>query len=215
MPMLGTAEIWNVFNISGLKEESFTPDIPLLEWHPFHIHQNPFTVLDINGKRLADLDNTYLPYIEGDTIALPPTYQDGTVTETNPYGVAETDGDASLVRMYMQFRDYDGSFVNHCHILFHEDAGMMAVVRVILNTNDTWLGLSNEEGDADGTSIELLRGSGVTGPSLNLRPFGSNFTGGVDIDIDDVNSLLPFNGNNVTDNITAVSYTHLRAHETS
>ena len=204
MPMLGTAEIWNVFNISGLKEESFTPELPLLEWHPFHIHQNPFTVLDINGKRLADLNNTYLPYIEGDTIALPPTYQDGTVTDTNPYGVAETDGDASLVRIYMQFKDYDGSFVNHCHILFHEDAGMMAVVRVILNTNDTWLGLSNEEGDADGTSIELLRGSGITGPSLNLRPFGSNFTGGVDINIDDVNSLLPFNGNNVTDNVTDV-----------
>ena len=204
MPMLGTAEIWNVFNISGLKEENLTPDVPLLEWHPFHIHQNPFTVLDINGKRLADLDNTYLPYIEGDTIALPPTYQDGRVTDTNPYGVAEFDGNASLVRMYMQFKDYDGSFVNHCHILFHEDAGMMAVVRVILNTNDTWLGLSNEEGDVDGTSIELLRGSGVTGPSLNLRPFGLSFTGGVDIDIDDVNSLLPFNGNNVTDNITDV-----------
>ena len=207
LPMLDTAEIWNIFNISGLSEENYpegVPDIPLLEWHPFHIHQNPFVVLDINGQRIADLDNTYLPYIEGDTVALPPTHQDGTVTATNPYGTAEFDANASLVRMYMQFRDYDGSFVNHCHILFHEDAGMMAVVRVILNTNDTWLGLSNEEGDADGTSIELLRGSGVTGPSLNLRPFGSDFTGGVDIDIDDVHSLLPFNGNNVTDNTTDV-----------
>ncbi len=208
LPMLGTAEIWNVFNISGLDDERLLedgfPNLPLLEWHPFHIHQNPFTVLDINGQRIADLDNTYLPYIEGDTIALPPTHQEGTVTETNPYGTAEFNGDASLVRMYMQFKDYDGSFVNHCHILFHEDAGMMAVVRVILNTNDTWLGLSNEEGDADGTSIELLRGSGVTGPSLNLNPFGSDFTGGVDIDIEDVNSLLPFEGNNVTDNTTDV-----------
>ncbi|MEB3341008.1 multicopper oxidase domain-containing protein [Okeania sp.] len=207
MPMLGTAEIWNVFNISGFNENNFpegVPDIPLLEWHPFHIHQNPFTVLDINGQRLADLDNTYLPYIEGDTIALPPSHQEGTVTETNPYGVAEVAGNASLVRMYMEFNDYDGSFVNHCHILFHEDAGMMAVVRVILNTDDTWLGLSNEEGDANGTSIELLRGSGVTRPSLNLRPFGSDFTGGVDIDINDVNFLLPFAGNNVSDNTTDV-----------
>ena len=31
----------------------------------------------------------------------------------------------------MDFEDYPGSYVNHCHILFHEDAGMMAVVRVI------------------------------------------------------------------------------------
>ncbi len=28
------------------------------------------------------------------------------------------------------FQDFDGRFVFHCHILFHEDHGMMAIVDV-------------------------------------------------------------------------------------
>jgi FtsP/CotA-like multicopper oxidase with cupredoxin domain len=31
----------------------------------------------------------------------------------------------------MQFLDYSGKFVYHCHILGHEDFGMMAVVEVV------------------------------------------------------------------------------------
>ena len=45
----------------------------------------------------------------------------------------------------MEFQDYPGAYVNHCNILFHEDAGMMAAVRVILNTNSTWLGISQDK----------------------------------------------------------------------
>ena len=30
-----------------------------------------------------------------------------------------------------RFEDYPGKFVYHCHILVHEDAGMMAVVEVV------------------------------------------------------------------------------------
>lgn len=80
----------------------------------------------------------------------------------------------------------------------------MVVVWVILNINDIWLGLSNEEGDVDGISIELFWGSGIIGLSFNLRFFGLNFIGGVDINIDDVNFLLLFNGNNVMDNVIDV-----------
>jgi len=31
----------------------------------------------------------------------------------------------------MPFDDYAGKFVFHCHILGHEDAGMMAVIEVV------------------------------------------------------------------------------------
>jgi suppressor of ftsI len=31
----------------------------------------------------------------------------------------------------MRFADFTGRFVFHCHILNHEDAGMMAVVEVV------------------------------------------------------------------------------------
>lgn len=38
MFMLGIVEIWNVFNIFGLKEESFILDFFFLEWYLFYIY---------------------------------------------------------------------------------------------------------------------------------------------------------------------------------
>jgi len=72
------------------------------EEHPFHIHINPFQVTAINGQPIG---------LTGyrDTITLP---AGGEVT------------------MRMTFLDFVGKFVIHCHILGHEDAGMMAVVEV-------------------------------------------------------------------------------------
>ncbi|MGK7919130.1 MAG: multicopper oxidase domain-containing protein [Trichodesmium sp.] len=209
MPMVGTTEVWNIVNISGFNDPDLpegVPDIPLLEWHPFHIHQNAFLVQEINGIPIDEFSDTYLPFVESDTVALPPTYEPGTATPENPYGVAQWGADGGIpseVKIVMEFRDFPGSYVNHCHILFHEDAGMMAVVRVILNTNDTWLGLSNEEGDPDGTSIELIRGSNIQ-TGINLTPFGTSYTGGVDIAIADVNYLQGVDANNVNDNVTDV-----------
>ncbi len=153
MPMLGTTEVWNVVNSSGISDEDlaeielfpgFTADIPLLEWHPFHIHQNDFIVLEINGIPVEDIEQNYLAGVLSDTLALPPSHEPGTATPENPYGIAQFNGDPSVVRILMEFEDFPGSYVNHCHILFHEDAGMMAVVRVILNTEDTWLGAGVE-----------------------------------------------------------------------
>ena len=34
-------------------------------------------------------------------------------------------------KMRSRFVDYPGDFVTHCHILAHEDRGMMTVVRVV------------------------------------------------------------------------------------
>lgn len=67
--------------------------------HPFHIHVNPFMVTEINGAPVEDP-------IWWDTFALPPR---GTVK----------------VRMFVR-PDVAGATVYHCHILPHEDNGMMA-----------------------------------------------------------------------------------------
>lgn len=78
------------------------------EEHPFHIHVNDFQVMSVNGK----------PYNAAgyqDTVIIPA--QDGT-----------TPGE---VVIRMPFDDYAGKFVFHCHILGHEDAGMMAVIEVV------------------------------------------------------------------------------------
>jgi FtsP/CotA-like multicopper oxidase with cupredoxin domain len=76
--------------------------------HPFHIHINPFQVVRINDQPVE-------PFW-ADTIALPPGG-----SPTNP----------TSVTFRTRFRDYAGTFVMHCHMLAHEDMGMMQVVEVV------------------------------------------------------------------------------------
>lgn len=210
MPMLGTTEVWNVVNSSGISNEEFasielfpgfSADIPLVEWHPFHIHQNDFVVLEINGIPVEEIEQNYLAGVLSDTIALPPSHEPGTATPENPYGIAQLNGDPSMVKILMEFEDFPGSYVNHCHILFHEDAGMMAVVRVILNTEDTWLGLASD----DSGTVELFKASN-TEDGIVLNPYGENFQGEIELAIADVNHKKPLDeeNNNVTDNVTDV-----------
>lgn len=73
------------------------------EPHPLHIHVNPFQVVAINGQP-AD-ENSYR-----DTAIIPPF---GTLTIRH------------------QFLDHTGKFVMHCHLLFHEDHGMMQLLEVV------------------------------------------------------------------------------------
>jgi FtsP/CotA-like multicopper oxidase with cupredoxin domain len=97
----GTVERWKLVNRTD-------------EVHDFHIHQVHFIVESINGK-------TARPYHWADTVTVPPkTY---THTGASP-------GTAVVL---MDFRSpiVKGTFVFHCHILDHEDGGMMATVRVI------------------------------------------------------------------------------------
>jgi FtsP/CotA-like multicopper oxidase with cupredoxin domain len=76
--------------------------------HPFHIHVNPFQVVSING---APID----PYW-ADTIGLPPNG-----TPTTP----------TSVTFRTRFRDFAGTTVMHCHMLTHENMGMMQLVEIV------------------------------------------------------------------------------------
>jgi FtsP/CotA-like multicopper oxidase with cupredoxin domain len=67
------------------------------EGHPFHIHVNSFEVISVNGKLLE-------PGTIKDTIWIP----------------AE-----STVVIRIRFKEFLGKSVFHCHILPHEDTGMM------------------------------------------------------------------------------------------
>lgn len=71
--------------------------------HPFHIHVNPFQVISVNGK-LVDRKG----------------YDDTFPVPANGSVVIKT-----------QYNDFDGKYVLHCHILFHEDHGMMQLVEVV------------------------------------------------------------------------------------
>jgi FtsP/CotA-like multicopper oxidase with cupredoxin domain len=82
------------------------------ENHEFHMHQIHFEFLKRNGVRVPETDRQFLDVIEV------PFW-----SATGPYPGA---------RVRMDFRGMDiGDFVNHGHILGHEDNGMMAIIRVL------------------------------------------------------------------------------------
>ncbi len=193
MPMLGTTELWTVNNTSGKSDPTLPVDVPFMEWHPFHIHQNDFTVINVNGIPVKHLPR--------DTFPLVPTHTPNSPNPENPYGTPQPNGDVSVTQMLMKFDDYPGTFVNHCHILEHQDAGMMIPVRTILNTEDTWLGLGSQE-NSDG-KVELIRASNLQ-QHVSLMPYGKTFKGAIDLALGDVGYKKDNHTQNVTDNVTDV-----------
>ena len=81
------------------------------ELHAFHIHQVHFQVVEWLGLPVNE------PFLR-DVINV-------------PFFIASMTGYPS-VRLRMDFRDPDtvGTFVFHCHLLDHEDGGMMGLIRV-------------------------------------------------------------------------------------
>ncbi|RDU95947.1 multicopper oxidase family protein [Trinickia dinghuensis] len=98
--------------------------------HVFHIHVNPFEIVDIldphgvsiydssghcTAAEIATGDQEYCALHDAfvDTIFVKPGY---------------------TVVMRTQYKDFTGEFVMHCHILDHEDAGMMGNVQIVTPT---------------------------------------------------------------------------------
>jgi FtsP/CotA-like multicopper oxidase with cupredoxin domain len=82
------------------------------ELHAFHIHQIHFMLVEWNGIPLDE------PFLR-DTINV--SYWDGTSPQY------------PSVKLRMDFRDPSivGTFAYHCHLLEHEDGGMMGVIQVV------------------------------------------------------------------------------------
>jgi len=80
--------------------------------HAHHIHVNPFLITHINGTELAANDPLRRWQ---DTVALPFSSNDGPGTITYK----------------TRFETFTGKFVIHCHVLRHEDRGMMQTVEVV------------------------------------------------------------------------------------
>jgi FtsP/CotA-like multicopper oxidase with cupredoxin domain len=88
------------------------------ELHDFHIHQLHFQLLEWSGVAVNEpflRDTVNVPYFNGRMLAYP------------------------SVRLRMDFRDpaIVGTFVFHCHLLEHEDGGMMGKIRVLPATTAT------------------------------------------------------------------------------
>jgi FtsP/CotA-like multicopper oxidase with cupredoxin domain len=100
---LGTVDAWSLSTVGDPPGlgAGFTPGV-----HVFHIHVNPFQY-EREGPDGPEL-------VWKDTVVIPKT-----ATPDDPLNV------------YTKYTDYTGKFVIHCHILDHEDLGMMQVVKVV------------------------------------------------------------------------------------
>lgn len=92
--------------------EDWTIENRTLEVHEFHMHQIHFQLLGRNGMAVPASERQFY-----DTLQVP--FWSG----KGPY---------PSVTVRMDFRGrITGDFVYHCHILGHEDNGMMAIIRVL------------------------------------------------------------------------------------
>jgi FtsP/CotA-like multicopper oxidase with cupredoxin domain len=71
--------------------------------HVFHIHTNPFQVVSVNGKTLAV-----------------PEWRDSVIVERK----------GGKVVFRSRFLDFTGVYMVHCHMMNHEEMGMMQTVEV-------------------------------------------------------------------------------------
>lgn len=110
----------------------------LLASHPFHIHVNPFQVvaiLDPNGKDVSepgavdDFDKSAAP--DPQYPGLKGAWKD-TLWVKN-VKVSDTVRKSYKIIVRTRYERYIGDFVLHCHILDHEDQGMMQNVRIGLS----------------------------------------------------------------------------------
>ena len=138
MPQLeiGTIEEWTILNAGPLN-------------HPFHIHQGVFIVTKINGFPI-DPDKTFpganaANYVSPLDVIMVPAF--GSVT--------------------VRFRvlDFPGKYVFHCHILEHEDEGMMSPVFQFGNTEGLRLALGTTA-----QSTVVVNGKGNTVGEIKAFP---------------------------------------------
>lgn len=101
---LDSVEEWTIVNMNNIR-------------HPFHIHVNPMYVVAVNGVRLAE------PYW-ADTVPLPFN------TDLPPGPPPPSPPPPSSITFRMRFLHFTGRYVMHCHMLVHEDMGMMQGVTV-------------------------------------------------------------------------------------
>ena len=132
-----TTETWELVNLAG-------------EDHSFHIHQTKFSVLSVPSPAQ---DGTSVPLnVDGVPVLVdnvPVPRAQGTTDSNSPYfypnspgGCASAAdwkaGNCKSIATVVKIPFYiAGDYVYHCHILEHEDGGMMARIRVLPNNSTT------------------------------------------------------------------------------
>jgi spore coat protein A len=153
LPQLGTSEIWTFINRSGLA-------------HPMHMHLVLFKVLDRQTFTIVDGN------VSPNGPRVPPIETERGYKDTVRVEPGE------IVRVIARFEDYVGRYAYHCHLLEHEDHGMMRQFETTTTCGDGAVG-QPLEGCDDGNFIlegrlprwlHRLLPAGVL--RRRLRPFG-------------------------------------------
>jgi hypothetical protein len=145
-------------------------DIP----HPFHLHVNDVQVMSAFSPANPFLNVGSPQQWYQDVVVVPPAL---TVPGTNEL---ITPG---RVTIRTKSLDYTGAFVYHCHILPHEDRGMMALVTIQPETPIYVTGA----GAGGGPAVNVY--SGLDNSLItSFFAFEEDFTGGVQTAVADVNN---------------------------
>ena len=157
-PRLGEQEVWELVNKTA-------------ELHNFHLHQSKFRLAK-PGDAGAPPHMTVVQDPTGIIAKYEPEAQGAVPTENvnvwhDVFPVPPSDGNGHDGRVFVTIPFYArqqlGSFVFHCHILEHEDGGMMAVVQVY---DPRQLALNTSPSQ----SAELLRGAMCGVPAVADTP---------------------------------------------
>ncbi|HYI40839.1 MAG TPA: multicopper oxidase family protein [Allosphingosinicella sp.] len=124
---LGTAEEWKLTsNGTG---------------HPFHIHVNPFEIVSITNNANPSVD-----------VSIPGSFDNGDPQYVGLKGMWKDTlwiKPNYTVTIRTRYERYIGDFVLHCHILDHEDMGMMQNVAIVL-PGGTSASVNGPQADAHG-----------------------------------------------------------------
>ena len=113
---LGDLEVWEITNTSGVA-------------HPFHIHGAPFQILSRSNGPVPDNEKGWK-----DVVLVPAAQGQGNM------------GSVKIIKPFLDFADSINPYMYHCHILEHEDRGMMgqylvvdtsSVLTTVNNTNNS------------------------------------------------------------------------------
>lgn len=99
---------------------------PISVSHPFHIHVNPFeifSITDAEGREQLDIDSQTQQPI--------PLWRDTVILNEGWKVMGRT-----------RYTDFTGTFVQHCHILDHEDQGMMELIQINERPDDDAMAMS-------------------------------------------------------------------------
>jgi FtsP/CotA-like multicopper oxidase with cupredoxin domain len=119
LPMvLGQVQTWQIVNY-GIAIN-----------HPFHIHINPFQVVYVRHPNPGDPYGAYYDDLNAKAASGAPVWMDVVplpMPDTTSGGVVSQPG---YVLIRQRYDDFVGEYVMHCHILGHEERGMMQLLQV-------------------------------------------------------------------------------------